>query len=123
MRIFLVVVLIIHAVLETLMGGLLAFSPKLINAAASEFALQQLNTLGMLALASVAVVIFLWPNRTDKAALSVGLGALAAFHSAVIIASLISGALLQAAAGYTHHILLAVSFWVLWFQRGKLMAA
>jgi len=115
--------LLLHVVIESLVGLALIFAPEMLVPNASDLVIQGLTNLGCLALASVATIFWLWPRRTQEAALFVGLATLASFHSFVLISAVISGTLFQSFVGFVHHIALMLCFWLLFFRRFDLSSA
>lgn len=116
MKTILLVALVLHCLIETLVGGVLVLSPTTLIADANGAVQQGLINQGMLALASVVLAITLWLNRSSRGGLKVGLVGLASFHGFVLIAAVINGSLLASLAGFTHHFVLALAFLFLFFN-------
>ena len=120
MKKLLLIVLGIHIVLETLVGGILALSPNTVMPDATGTELSGLVVQGMCALAMVVLAIWLLFYRDQLPALSVGLGTLASFHSLIIVSLALTMPAADQLVGYTHHLLLAVAFWFLWARRNTM---
>ncbi len=121
MKKLLLVVLALHVLFETVIGLTLVAAPQVLIPTAQGSEVSGLINQGMCALAMVLLVAWLWPHRANLAALSVALGALATFHSLIIVAAIMTVPALDQLLGYTHHLLLAISFWGLWYKRRLLV--
>ncbi|MYM64181.1 hypothetical protein [Pseudomaricurvus sp. HS19] len=123
MKKLLLIVLGLHIALETLMGGVLVVSPQTLMPDGPEMLWRGLIVQGMCALATVVPAIWVWRCREQEPALNVGLIGLASFHSFIILSLALTSPAINELPGYTHHLLLAIGFWVLWARRHTLTAA
>lgn len=119
----LLIVLAAHIVLEGLVGLALVFSPQTLVPDASQDLLSGLIVQGFCALSTVILALWLIPYRGQRAALTIGLGTLASFHSLLIVSLLLTSPGADQLAGYSHHLILALSFWALWMRRDTLVQA
>lgn len=120
MQKILLVLLGINIVLEGVMGSMLVFSPNTLVPDASGGELSGLIVQGMCGLNTVILSLWLIPHRNHIAALSVGLGTLASFHSLLIISLIFTAPAVDQLVGYTHHLILALGFWFCWARRKTL---
>ncbi len=71
---------------------------------------------GFAALAIASLSLWAWPSRTDKRVVTVVLGMLSTFHSAILLSLLIAG---DQPAGVVIHAVLASSSIALFFLRSR----
>lgn len=120
MKKLLLIILAAHIVLEGLVGLALVITPQTLVPDAGQAQLSGLIVQGFCALATVILAIWLVPYRHQAAALSMGLGTLASFHSLLILSLFFTSPGADQLAGYTHHLILALGFWTLWLRRHTL---
>lgn len=120
MKRFLLVVLILHSLLEALVGLALVISPTSLKPDVTMAEISLLIVQGMCALSTVVLALWLIPYRRQLAVLTVGLGTLASFHSLIIVSLFITAPKTEELVGYSHHLLLAVAFWACWLRRDAL---
>lgn len=120
MKKLLLVLLLIHIVLESLVGFTLVFSPTTLVPTATGGELSGLIVQGMCGLSAVILALWLIPYLTHIAALTVGLGSLASFHSLLILSLFFTAPKPEELVGYTHHLILALGFWFCWWRRQSL---
>jgi hypothetical protein len=119
MRKLLIVVLIVNALFEGLLGALLAFSPGSAvpdgNSAGISFAVNY----GFAALAIASIVLWTWSEKDNLKTMGVVLGILLTFHSGLTIATAMTMTAESGAIPTVVHGLMAVLCWILFFNRKK----
>lgn len=116
----LITLLGLHILLEGLVGSMLVISPTTLVPGATENEASGMIVQGMCALSTVVLAIWLIPYRRSIAALTVAVGTLATFHSLLILSLLLTQPDKEVLAGYTHHLILALGFWLCWWKRHSL---
>jgi len=122
MKKFLVLLLVAHFLLEIIVGAMFAFNPTSMVSDPDPRSLMFLINLGAVVIAAAFIAVWIWPYRNNLAALSVGLGVIATFHTGAALAGLycmLQG--LDGSAAYPHGVL-AAGFWFLWFRRQTLVS-
>ena len=114
MKIFLLLMLALHALLEGGLGLFVIVSPQ-----AAAPGLDGMTTYGFAAVTMALAVAWLWPHRHNVAVLGTVLGILATFHTALSLAMLMASML----AGIILHVVIAACFWFLWIKRAELVDA
>lgn len=117
MKKVLLTLLVLHIILEGLVGSMLVISPTTLVAGATDNEVSGLIVQGMCALSTVILALWLIPYRHSVEALTVGLGTLAVFHSLLILSLAFTMPEKEALAGYAHHLVLALGFWLCWCKR------
>ena len=120
MKIFLYIMLLLHVLMEGIVGLALIFSPTTMEPTVGSAGLQYLIVYGCAGVTMSLVVAWFWPLRHRAEVLGMVLGILSTFHTA--IAS--GGALIASQGGPTNivigHTVMAVIFWFLWARRKTL---
>lgn len=122
MKKFLALLLVAHLILETLASTTFVFNPESLIANPDPQSLFVLVNLGAVVFAVGLVALWVWPYRANVAALSVGLGVLATFHTIATFTGLhflLQG--MDGSAMYIHGVL-GLCFWFLWVKRQTLAA-
>lgn len=116
MKIFFIVVLVLNFLFETLAGVLLISGPT--GLAAETWAAEGMwgMNYGFAALAIASMVFWVWPLRTNLAAVSLALGVLITFHVGLTISLAIPG---NQMGGMIAHAIMAVLCIVAYTQRSK----
>ncbi len=121
MRRFATLILVLHALVESLMGLLMILAPHKISPTAGASEQGIMITYGFTALTMALVVAWFWPHRRNIAAVGFAMGILATFHTGIMLA-----ATMMAIKGATAIVLLhgafAAGFWGLWVRRERLAA-
>ncbi len=120
MKKLLLVSLVLHILLEGGVGILLAFSPTVFVPAPAPEVLSFLVNLGTAMIAVALVAVWLWPQRSNTAALTVGLGVIATYHTVQALAGLMMLARTSDATAIILHGVLGLMFWFLWLRRSSL---
>lgn len=120
MKKFLLVVLWVHILLEGLVSFALVFAPATVVPDASDGQLSGLVVQGFFAFSIVILAAWMIPYRNQPGVLTVGLGTLASCHTLILVSLLFTAPKTEELAGYAHHLILAVCFWMLWLRRQKL---
>ena len=119
MRKLLIVVLIVNALFDGLLGALLAFSPGSAvpdgNSAGISFAVNY----GFAALAIASIVLWTWSEKDNLNTMGVVLGILSTFHSGLTIATAMTMTAESGAIPTVVHGIMAVLCWILFFNRKK----
>ena len=123
MKKFFIVVLALHVLVEGLVGATMAFSPQTLAPEAAKTELFALTALGFAALTMVSVVFWLWPYRRNLVALTIAVGTLATFHTAVSLSAALTSTMGNDFKPYILHVVFAVCFWILWARRRQLADA
>ena len=119
MRKLLIVVLIVNALFEGLVGALLAFSPGSAVPDGSSAGISFAVNYGFAALAIASIVLWTWSEKDNLKTMGAVLGIRSTFHSGLTIATAMT---MTAESGPTPtivHGLMAVLCWILFFNRKK----
>ena len=122
MRLFFLIVLILHVLMEGIVGLILMFSPSVMVAETGGPQLDFVILYGSSGVTMALAAAWLWPLRNRIEPLGMGLGIFATFHTLVAVGGVIAvtnGSSPQIMIG---HSVLAVLFWILWFKRGALVS-
>ena len=122
MKYCLVVLLVLHALIEGLMGAVMVVAPQTLAPTAGPSELGMMTTYGFAAITMALAVAWLWPQRHQLAALSVILGLLATFHTCLSVAIIMLAINGAAIATVFIHLALAGGFWFLWLRRNSLVS-
>ena len=119
MRKLLIVVLIVNALFEGLVGALLVFSPSSAvpddSAAGISFAVNY----GFAALAIASIVLWTWSEKDNLKTMGVVLGILSTFHSGLTVATAMTMTAESGATPTIVHGIMAILCWILFFSRKK----
>ena len=119
MKKFATLILVLHALVESLMGLLMILAPREVSPTAGASEQGIMITYGFAALTMALVVAWFWPHRRNVAAVAIAMGILATFHTGIMLAAtmmVINGA----AAIVLLHGTFAAGFWWTWLRRGQL---
>lgn len=119
MRKLLIVVLIVNALFEGLVGALLVFSPSSAVPDGSAAGISFAVNYGFAALAIASIVLWTWSEKDNLKTMGVVLGILSTFHSGLTIATAMTMTAESGATSTIVHGIMAILCWILFFSRKK----
>ena len=120
-KIFLALI-ILHVLMEGLVGLFLMFAPSQIAPNLEIQHMAFLITYGGAGVTMSVAVAWFWPQRNNPVVLTIFLGILASFHTAIAASGILIAVQGGGAQIIASHGAFAVCFWILWMKRSSLTA-